>query len=93
MSWAREHGYAAVLATGAPGDLFEFARWSGHLPWTAYARMGFAVAALEEPEAELPGWAEGDAPPDVTTAVRAALASGRTLSDVRERLMVLQCDL
>jgi GNAT superfamily N-acetyltransferase len=88
--WARQHGYAAVLAMGAPEDLFAFARWSGHLPWTAYAKLGFEVAALEEPDAELPAWAQGDAPPDVIEAVQAALSAGRPPSEVRERLMVLQ---
>ena len=40
VRWAREHGYAAVLATGAPDGLFAYARWPGHMPWTAYARLG-----------------------------------------------------
>jgi GNAT superfamily N-acetyltransferase len=91
VRWARQHHYAAVLATGAPDDLFEFARWSGHLPWTAYARLGFEVAALEEPDAELPAWAQGNAPPDVSEAVQAALSAGRRPSEIRERLMVLRC--
>jgi GNAT superfamily N-acetyltransferase len=90
VRWAREHRYAAVLAMGAPEDLFAYARWSGHLPWMAYVRLGFEVAALEEPDAELPGWARGNPPPDVTEAVRAALSAGRSTSEIRERLMVFQ---
>jgi GNAT superfamily N-acetyltransferase len=90
VRWAREHHYATMLAMGAPEDLFAYARWSGHLPWTAYAGLGFEVAAMEEPDAELPGWAQGNAPPDVTQAVQAALSAGRPPSEIRERLMVLQ---
>jgi GNAT superfamily N-acetyltransferase len=91
MRWAREQHYAAVLALGAPGGLFAYARWSGHLPWTSYARLRFEVAALEAPHAELPGWAQGKAPPDVTEAVRAALWAGRPPAELCERLMVLPC--
>jgi len=72
-------------------DLFEFARWSGHLPWTAYARLGFEVAALEEPGAELNAWAQGNVPSDVSEAVQAALSAGRPPSEIRERLLVLRC--
>jgi GNAT superfamily N-acetyltransferase len=91
VHWAREHDYVAVLGTGAPEHLFPFAQWSGHLPWTTYARLGFQVAALETPDAELPGWARGDAPPQVAAAVQAALTAGLAPSELRERLMVLRC--
>jgi GNAT superfamily N-acetyltransferase len=90
VQWARTHGYAVVLAMGAPDDLFAYAVWTGHLPWTAYARLGFEVAALEEEGAELPGWARGNSPPEVMAAVEAALAAGRPPSEIRERLMVLR---
>lgn len=89
VRWAREHGYAAVLAPGAPEGLFEFAAWSGHLPWTRYAKLGFAVIGAEGADDNLPNWAKGDSPPEVMDQVNAALAAGRSRREIRERLMFL----
>ena len=89
VSWAREHDLVAVLALGAPDGLFEFATWSGHLPWTRYAKFGFETAATEGEGDDLPGWAQGDSPPEVMSEVRAALTAGRPVGEIRERLMVL----
>jgi len=95
VQWAREHGYVAMVAAGAPDGLFAFATWSGHLPWTSYAKLGFHAVgfgqagwSVDEGE-DLPGWARGASPPDVVAEVEAALASGRPPEEIRERLMVL----
>jgi GNAT superfamily N-acetyltransferase len=89
IQYARTHGYVAVLAAGAPAGLMEFPRWTGHLPWTTYAKLGFRAADTVEPQAELPGWARGDSPPDVMVEVKAALSAGRPACDFHDRLMVL----
>jgi GNAT superfamily N-acetyltransferase len=89
VSWARQRDYVAVMALGAPDNLFEFAAWSGHLPWTSYEKLGFKTAAIEQMGAELPGWARGDSPPEVMAEVRAALVAGRPTDEIRERLMFL----
>ncbi len=89
VNWARENGYAAVLAPGAPDGLFEFAAWSGHLPWTTYEKMGFQVVVTGDEQVELPDWACGDSPPEVMAQVKAALAEGRPPREFHERLMVL----
>ncbi len=95
VSWAREYDYAAVLALGAPDRLFEYAVWSGHLPWITYAKLGFEILGggkvgwdIEEGN-ELPSWAQGDSPPEVMAEVRAALTAGRPADEIRERPMVL----
>lgn len=100
IRWAREHGYVAVLAPGAPDGLFEFAAWAGHLPWTTYAKLCFeAVDAPDEADEALPGWAREQTaelpeylvtPPSVTVEVRDALDAGRPASGFHERLMLLQ---
>jgi GNAT superfamily N-acetyltransferase len=89
VQWAREHGYIALLAPGAPAGLIEFARWTGHLPWTTYARSGFVAAAECAPQTDLPGWACGNSPPDVMAEIQTALASARKASEFHERLMIL----
>jgi len=90
IQWAREHGCAAVLALGAPDGLFEFAAWSGHLPWTAYAKLGFKVVDTGRRDDGLSNWAQGDSPPEVMAQVEAALAAGRPPHEFRERLMLLK---
>lgn len=88
IRWAREHGYMAVLAPGAPDGLFEYAIHSGHLPWTTYAKLGFGRIDELKDAGELPRWA-CNGPPLVLAEVRAALASGRPAQDLWERLMLL----
>jgi len=90
IQWAREHGYAAVMAVGAPADLFEFAAWAGHLPWTTYARLGFRVVNGPNEGDGLPNWANGDSPPEVMAQVMEALASDRPPHELRERLMMIE---
>ena len=87
--WAREHDYAAVLAPGAPDGVFEFAVWSGSAPWTTYAKLGFEPVDKPSDTEKLPGWAQGDSPPEVMAEVRAALAAGRPAREIRSRLMLL----
>jgi GNAT superfamily N-acetyltransferase len=88
IQWARYHGYAAVLAPGGPAGMFEFAKWTGHLPWTTYAKMGFKPID-DGWDGELPSWARGDAPAEVMAEVRDALTAGRAPHELRERLMIL----
>lgn len=87
--WAREHDYVAVLAPGAPDGLFKFAIWSGHLPWTTYAKLGFKPVALLVGGGELRDGGQGNAPLAVTEEARAALAAGRPVHEFHERLMML----
>ena len=89
IQYARAHGYVAVLAAGAPAGLMEFARWTGHLPWTTYAKLGFRVADAVEPQKSLPGWAQGNSPPEIMAEVKTALSAGRSTCDFHDRLMVL----
>ncbi len=89
MRWAWEHDYTTVLALGAPSGLFEFAIAAGHLPWTTYARLGFEPFGLISDAAHLPQWAWGHGPTEVTDAIQAALAAGRSAQDFYERLMIL----
>ncbi len=89
VRWAREHGYRAVLAMGAPGGLYAYAAWSGHLSQATYARLGFERVPLGE-ENKLPAWVQGNAPPEVAAEAQAALAKGRPTKAFHERLMVLK---
>ena len=89
VQWASNHNYIAVLAPGAPDGLFQYATWSGHLPWTTYAKLGFESVKPSQEADELPGWAEGGAPPKVVAEAQAALAAGRPAHEINERWMVL----
>ena len=87
VAWARDNGYAAVVAPGTPA-LFEVSQWFGGLPWTTYAKLGFdAVPAQHD---DLPDWAKGNSPPEVMAAVKAALAEGRTAEYFHSQQMVLK---
>jgi GNAT superfamily N-acetyltransferase len=88
--WAAKHDYGAVLASGHPDRLYSFAVWCGGLPWTTYEKLGFSVAATEVDGDELPGWAQGDSPPEVMKEVHAALVKGRPAKELQSRLMVLK---
>ena len=88
VQWATERDYTAVLALASPADLHEFAMWSGHLPWTTYAKLGFEVAGYTAAAGDMPDWAKGDSPPPVMAQVDSALAAGRAPDDLRERWMV-----
>ncbi|UCH42423.1 MAG: GNAT family N-acetyltransferase [Dehalococcoidales bacterium] len=90
VRWARDHDFAVVVGSGAPDGLFEFAVWAGNLPWTSYSNIGFEPVPVESTGAELPGWAQGNSPPQVMAAVRTALAGGRPTHEFHERPMVLK---
>lgn len=85
--WAREHGYASVVAPGTPDGLFEFSVWAGGLPWTTYQALGYQEIVRPVPD-DLPEWA-GIAPPHVAKAVARAVAAGRPKRDLHSRIMVL----
>ena len=87
VQWARDHGYAAVAGIGAPTGLFEFATWTGHLPHTTYAKLGFRAIGPMEPQDSLPGWARGDSPSEVMRQVEEAQKQGRTAESFHERVM------
>lgn len=88
VSWARENGYAAVIAPGTPDGLFEFSVWAGGLPWTTYDKLGFS--SLSAKHDDLPEWAKGNSPPEVMAAAKSALAAGRPEEDFHSKLMVLK---
>ena len=90
LQWAREHGYAAVLAQGGVKTAPEYNVWMGCLPWTTYAQMGFDCLALEEDDRQLPWWAKGEASPEVMKQVQAAVDSGCEANALCTRLMVLR---
>lgn len=89
VQWAREHGYAAVLAHGGTKVVPEYNLWMGSLPWTTYAGMGFECVALEEDGRRLPWWAKGEASPQVMEQVHEAIDAGRSPDELCARLMVL----
>ena len=88
IQWAREHGYAWVLAMGAPKGLYAYAQFSGRLPWTTYARLGFQPLPLPSRDG-LPAWTQGPAPPEVVAEAPVALQTVRPPAPLHERLMVL----
>lgn len=91
VEWARDHGYAAVIAQGGTPAAFEYNIWMGCLPWTSYAALGFEPVAQEEDGERLPWWTgENGASPEVQEQVQAALASGKGPADLCARLMVLR---
>jgi hypothetical protein len=93
VQWAREKGYAAVLAQGGPADLGPFLHWMGVLPWTSYAKLGFETLALEDLDPDLPWWAQvKKATPETLSAVQKALARGRPARDLCSRVMCLRLD-
>lgn len=90
VRWAREHGYAAVLAHGGSKAAPAYNTWMGCLPWTTYARMGFECVAMEEDGRELPWWAKGEAKPEVMQQVKAVLDAGREVQELCARTMLLR---
>jgi hypothetical protein len=90
VQWAREHGYAAVLAQGGTKTTPEYNVWMGCLPWTTYAQMGFVSLALEEGGRELPWWAKGEASPETMEQVQAAVDAGCEAKELCARTMVLR---
>lgn len=89
IRWAREQGYEAIIAMGAPRDSFEYAVWLGVLPATSYERLGFEELGREENGKRLPWWVE-EAPPAVQAEVEHALEAGASAYDLCGRLMVLK---
>jgi len=87
--WAQQNHYGAILGIGAPNDLFEYALWTGHLPWTTYDKQGFEPLDPPTADADLPPWALGDAPPEVLDQARRALAEGRPPKAFHDRTMGL----
>lgn len=91
VRWAREHGYAAILAQGGSKVAPGYNVWMGCLPWTTYAAAGFECVVLEEDGQRLPWWAgEGGASPEVVAQAQEALAAGHGPEDLCARLMVLR---
>ncbi|MGI6377157.1 MAG: hypothetical protein ACOX3S_14335 [Anaerolineae bacterium] len=90
VRWARTHGYEGIIGPGAPSGLFNFCVWAGALPYTTYARLGFEAVRPPQEGDPLPGWAQGDAPPEVLIEARAALRQGRPPHTLNSRVMVLR---
>jgi GNAT superfamily N-acetyltransferase len=90
VRWAREHGYAAVLAIGGSKAVPEYNVWMGCLPWTTYSRLGFECIAMEEEGKQLPWWAKGEARPEVMEQVHTAVAAGREPAEICARTMLLR---
>ena len=89
VAWARDNGYAAVVAPGTPA-LFEVSQWFGGLPWTTYDKLGFSAVPAEHDD--LPDWAKGNSPPEVMAAVKNALAQGRPTEDFHSKTMILRLE-
>jgi GNAT superfamily N-acetyltransferase len=89
VRWAREQGYAAVLAHGGSKAVPEYNVWMGCLPWTTYASMGFECIAMEEDGHQLPWWARGEASSEVMKQVAVAMDAGRTVEELCARAMLL----
>ncbi len=87
IAWARDNGYAAVVASGTP-TLFEVSQWFGGLPWTTYDKLGFSAVPSEHDD--LPDWAKGNSPPEVMAAVKSALSAGRPAEDFHSKTMILK---
>ena len=92
VQWAREHGYAAVLAQGGSKAVPAYNTWMGCLPWTTYARMGFECVAMEEDGQALPWWAkgEGDPTPEMMQQVKAVLDAEQQVDELCARTMLLR---
>lgn len=89
VTWARQHGYRAVIGQGAPTGLFNYCVWMGMLPYTTYARQGFQAVRVPQAGDPLPTWVEGDAPPEVQLEAQAALRQGRSAHTFNTRVMCL----
>jgi len=89
VRWAREHGYAGVIAQGSPANFMEHAHWMGVLPYTTYEKLGFRSAALEDNGEKLPWWTERDSSDAVVGRARQLRAEGRPIEELCARLMVL----
>jgi GNAT superfamily N-acetyltransferase len=90
VKWARDHGYAAVLAQGGSKTVPEYNVWMGCLPWTTYAAMGFECIAQEEDGRQLPWWAKGEARPEVMRQVQEMLAAKAPIEPMCARAMLLR---
>ncbi len=86
--WAQDNGYAAAAGLGSPAEFFELAVWSGFLPHTTYAKLGFQTLGPLEPEDRLPKWAR-DSLPEVMRQAEQAIRDGRTTENFHVRLMAL----
>lgn len=90
VRWAQSCGYAGVVAPGAADGLLEFARWSGRLPWTTYAKLGFRTYMVPPEEtADLPGWVRGQIHEPIASEIKKALET-RPVNELLERVMVLE---
>ena len=85
VQWAKEHGYVAVVGLAAPEGLVEFARWSGHLPWTTYAKSGFRECPRPVPGS---GYLRGEIHEPIASEIKNALRT-RPVKELLERAMVL----
>ena len=90
VAWAREAGYAAVLAHGGTKAAPEYNVWMGCLPWTTYDRLGFECVAMEEDGLRLPWWADGKASPEVMRQVQEHLDAGGQPGPLCARAMILR---
>jgi GNAT superfamily N-acetyltransferase len=88
VTWAREHSYPAVIAHGGPKIITAYNNMMGCMPWTSYAKKGFATMAIEEDAQRLPWWVETKGE-EIQSQVHQALAEGHQLEDIGARLMVL----
>ena len=93
--WAREHEYIAVLGPGAGAGQWEYAKWSGHLPRTSYARMGFVpvetpLGDVVDQASRFQSWASGSMPASVRDEATATFEAEGSLRNITDRWMVLQ---
>jgi GNAT superfamily N-acetyltransferase len=88
VAWARDRGYAAVIAHGGSPIVPVYNTMMGCLPWTAYQKLGFETQAIED-GARLPWWVASKGQ-NIQEQVERALAEGKEIPDIAARLMVLR---
>lgn len=88
VQWAKEHGYASVLAIAGTSLVPDFNSWMGCLPWKVYERLGATCLVMEEDGLQLPWWAN-QCPPSAQDQLNQAIQAGATPKDLCARAMRL----
>lgn len=88
IQWAREHGYAILLALAGTALIPDFNIWMGCLPWKVYERLGAISIATEEDGTKLPWWST-QCPPAAQEQLQQSLRSGATPRELCARVMAM----
>lgn len=89
IKWAKENGYAAIIAHGGTPELPLYNIWMGCMPYTSYQKRSFECYSKEEDGMKLPWWKDIDYP-EFTETLRETIKQGITANELCARAMILR---